>query len=186
MLVLNSGSQLNLLVKFHTFVINITKYIKCIFSVNRTDTSIDETVTIHNAYQKEFSRLSKQHQCDLYSLEQCYKEQILFIIQEKDSISLQLLSICQSLNEHFQQKLKKLKLKNYKVIGTSGDKIDFLNETYQSILNSYENKQQDLFKEILELKKVNYIIMKCFSSLFIFPLQVKLFIIDIIIYILIV
>lgn len=66
-----------------------------------------------------------------------------------------MLSIFQSLYGHFQEKLKKLKPKNSKVIDTSGEKIDFINETYQCIINSYEDKQQDLFKEILELKKVN-------------------------------
>ncbi|KAF0765286.1 Uncharacterized protein FWK35_00014434 [Aphis craccivora] len=114
----------------------------------------DEIVSIHNAYKKEFSRISEEHHYNLNSLEKCYKEQILCIIKEKDSISLQLLSIFQSLYGHFQDKLKKLKPKNYKVIDTSGEKIDFINETYQCIINSYEDKQQDLFKEILELKKI--------------------------------
>lgn len=119
-----------------------------------SETFNDEIVSIHNAYKKEFDRLSKEHQCNLNSLEECYKEQILCIIKEKDSVSLQLLSIFQSLYEHFQQKLKKLKPKNDRVIDKSGEKIDFINETYQCIINGYENKQQDLFKEILELKKV--------------------------------
>jgi len=126
-----------------------------------SETSNDEIVSIHNAYKKEFCRLSKEHQCNLNSLEECYKEQILCIIKEKDSVSLQLLSIFQSLYEHFQQKLKKLKPKN-KVIDKSGEKIDVINETYQCIINGYENKQQDLFKEILELKKVNFFMIKCF------------------------
>uniref|UniRef100_A0A2S2NPC0 Uncharacterized protein n=1 Tax=Schizaphis graminum TaxID=13262 RepID=A0A2S2NPC0_SCHGA len=113
----------------------------------------DDIVSIHNAYKKEFSRISEEHQYNLNSLEQCYKEQILSIIKEKDSISLQLLSIFRSLYEHFQHKLKKLRPKTYRVIDTSAEKIDFINETYQCIINSYENKQQDLCKEILELKK---------------------------------
>ncbi|XP_060838657.1 uncharacterized protein LOC132920349 [Rhopalosiphum padi] len=114
----------------------------------------DEIISIHNAYKKEFSRISEEHQYNLNSLEQCYKEQILSVIKEKDSISLQLLSIFQSLFEHFQYKLKKLRPKTHRVIiDTSAEKIDFINETYQCIINSYENKQQDLFKEIFELKK---------------------------------
>ncbi|XP_016659218.1 uncharacterized protein LOC107883536 isoform X1 [Acyrthosiphon pisum] len=119
-----------------------------------SETSNDEIVSIHNAYKKEFCRLSKEHQCNLNSLEECYKEQILCIIKEKDSVSLQLLSIFQSLYEHFQQKLKKLKPKNDRVTDKSGEKIDVIDETYQCIINGYENKQQDLFKEILELKKI--------------------------------
>ncbi|XP_022175077.1 uncharacterized protein LOC111037030 [Myzus persicae] len=119
-----------------------------------SETSNDEIVSIHNAYKKEFGRLSKEHQCNLNNLEECYKEQILCIIKEKDSVSLQLLSIFQSLYDHFQQKLNKLRPKNSKVIDKSGKKIDFINETYQCIINGYENKQQDLFKEILELKKI--------------------------------
>ncbi|XP_025206900.1 uncharacterized protein MAL7P1.13-like isoform X2 [Melanaphis sacchari] len=114
----------------------------------------DEIVSIHNAYKKEFSRISEEHQYNLNSLEKCYKEQILSIIKEKDSISLQLLSIFQSLYEHFQHKLKKLRPKSSKVIEPFDEKINFINETYQCIINSYENKQQDLFKEILELKKI--------------------------------
>ncbi|XP_026813620.1 uncharacterized protein MAL7P1.13-like, partial [Rhopalosiphum maidis] len=114
----------------------------------------DEIVSIHNAYKKEFSRISEEHHYNLNSLEQCYKEQILSVIKEKDSISLQLLSIFQSLYEHFQHKLKKLRPKTHRVIDTSAEKIDFINETYQCIINSYENKQQDLFKEIFELKKI--------------------------------
>ncbi|KAL4119968.1 hypothetical protein QTP88_012718 [Uroleucon formosanum] len=118
------------------------------------ETSNDEIVSIHNAYKKEFSRLSEEHQYNLNSLEECYKEQILCIIKEKDSVSLQLLSIFHILCEHFQQKLKKLKPTNYKVIDESSEKIDFINKTYQCIINGYENKQKDLFKEILELKKI--------------------------------
>jgi len=130
------------------------------------ETSNDEIVSIHNAYKKEFCRLSEEHQCNLNSLEECYKEQILCIIKEKDSVSLQLLSIFQSLYEHFQQKLKKLKPKNNRVTDKSGEKIDIINETYQSIINGYENKQKDLFKEILELKKVNFFIIKCSHIVF--------------------
>lgn len=131
-----------------------------------SETSNDEIVSIHNAYKKEFGRLSTEHQCNLNSLEECYKEQILCIIKEKDSISLQLLSIFQLLYEHFQQKFKKIRPKNNRVINKSGEKIDLINETYRNIINGYENKQQELFKEILELKKVNFIIIKC--SLFFF------------------
>jgi len=95
----------------------------------------------------------------LNSLEKCYKEQILCIIKDNNSITLQLLSIFQTLFEHFQQELNKLKPKNDRIIDTSGEKIDVLNETYQCIINGYENKQEDLLKEILELKKVNVLVI---------------------------
>lgn len=131
---------------------------KYIFFVNRNydtsrEISNDEIISIHNAYKKEFSRLSKEHQYNLNSLEKCYKEQIIRIIKEKDSIALQLLSIFQSLFEHFQLKLKKLRPKN-KIIDSSSEKIDFVNKPCKCIINGYENKQQELFQEILKLKKI--------------------------------
>jgi len=157
-------SILNIVRLENLFIIYCFEKYLCFVNRNydtSNETSNDEIVSIHNAYKKEFCRLSEEHQYNLNSLEECYKKQILCIIKEKDSVSLQLLSIFQTLYEHFQQKLKNSKPTNYRVIDESSEKIDFINKTYQCIINGYENKQDNLFKEILELKKVIFLLIKC-------------------------
>lgn len=114
--------------------------------------SDDETLVIHDAYKKELHRLCEVHQRDLDDLGKCYKEQILFIIKEKESISSQLVSILQSLIECFQQKLN---VEQQQVNNVHSEQINFINEAYQDIIKLHVIKQTFLFNQILKLKKVN-------------------------------
>lgn len=117
-------------------------------------TSNNENSRRHDAFEKKFDRLNKVHQRDLDDLETFYNQQIIFIIKEKDSVSIQLVSILQSLIEYFQHKLMDIKPIHKNVINTSDEKVNLVNETYQRIINEYENKQKFLLNQNLELKEV--------------------------------
>lgn len=119
-------------------------------------TSNNENSFIHDAFEKKFDYLNKKHQRDLDDLETFYKQQIIFIIKEKDSVSIQLVSILQSLIEYFQHKLMDIKPVHQNVINTSDENVDLVNEIYQRIVNEYENKQKFLLNQNLELKEVKF------------------------------
>lgn len=66
-----------------------------------------------------------------------------------------MLSIIQYLLNHFQHKLNNVKAKCQQLTEMSSEKIDFVGKTYQFIIHIHLTKQNQLFKQILDLNYTN-------------------------------
>ncbi|XP_050545384.1 uncharacterized protein LOC126907820 isoform X2 [Daktulosphaira vitifoliae] len=119
-----------------------------IFKVD--DDNNNEIKSVHEAYQKEFYRLNKEHCQYIDKLENYYKKEIT---HAQISSSKELVKTIQSLldaNEKYKSKMNAL-----------NNKIDDVIDTYNRIISDFEKKQRGFVSQILDLKEENSQEIKC-------------------------
>lgn len=106
----------------------------------------NEIKSVHEAYQKEFCRLNIEHCKSIEKLEKYYKDEMNLA---QFCSSKKLLKTIESLLEANE----KYKIEN----DALNNKIDYIFDTYQSIIIDFEKKQRSFVSQILELKEVTIV-----------------------------